>query len=100
MLLDGNKEEIRMDKLPFRNKTTDYATMGKKGNMIYWDAIDAVSEEYVRQIIEFSTKELKIPEFMTEDDVLLEAGKMVTEHLVNYLENICSAEFPYIDENY
>lgn len=58
-----------MDKLPFRNKTSHYATMGKKGNMAYWDAIDAVSEEYVRQIIEFGIRELKIPECMTEDDV-------------------------------
>ena len=89
-----------MDKLPFRNKTTDYATMGKKGNMIYWDAIDAASEEYVRQIIEFSIKKIKIPEFMTEDDVILEVGKEVTEYVINYLEKHFGAEFPVVDENY
>lgn len=89
-----------MEKLPFRNKTTDYATMGKKGNMIYWDAIDGVSEEYVRQMIEFSIKKLKIPAFMTEDDVLLEVGKEVAECVVHYLEKHFGAEFPVVDENY
>ena len=89
-----------MDKLPFRNKTRDYATMGKKGNMIYWDAIDGASEEYVRNIIEFSVKQIKIPEHMTEDDMLLEVGKEVTECVVKYLEQHFGAEFPYVDENY
>ena len=89
-----------MDKLPFHNKTIDYATMGKKGNMIYWDAIDNVSEEYVRQMIEFSIKELKIPDFMTEDDVLLDVGKEVTEYVVKYLEEHFGAEFPVVDEDY
>lgn len=87
-------------KLPFRNNTKDYATMSKKGNMVYWDAIDHVSEEYVRQIIEFSIKELKIPAHMTEDDVLLEVGKRVTDCVVEYLEEAYEAEFPYVDENY
>ena len=89
-----------MGKLPFRNKTSDYATMSKKGNMVYWDAIDGLSEEYVRQMIEFSIKELKVPEFMTEDDVLLEVGKEVTECVVNYLEKYYGAEFPVVDEDY
>ena len=89
-----------MSKLPFRNKTTDYATMGKEGNIIYWDAIVNASEEYVRQMIEFSIKELKIPDFMTEDDVLLEAGKEVAGCMVNYLEKHFGAEFPFVDENY
>ena len=89
-----------MSKLPFRNKTTDYATMGKKGNMIYWDAIDNVSEEYVRQIISLSLKELKIPSHMTEDDVILEVGKRATECVVEYLEEAYEAEYPYVDENY
>ena len=89
-----------MDKLPFRNKTKDYATMGKKGNMIYWDAIDAVSEHYVEDIINFSTKDITIPEHMTEDDVILEVGKEVTEFIVNYLEKHFGAEFPVVDENY
>lgn len=89
-----------MDKLPFRNKTSDYATMGKKGNMIYWDAIDAVSEEYVRNIIEFSTKEIKIPAYMTKDDVILEVGKRVTDCIIEYLEEAYNAEFPVVDENY
>ena len=89
-----------MDKLPFRNKTSDYATMGKKGNIIYWDAIDHISEEYVRQMIEFSIKELKIPSYMTKDDVILEVGKRVTECITEYLTEAYEAEFPYVDENY
>ncbi len=89
-----------MSQLPFRNKTADYATMGKKGNVVYWDAIDRASEEYVRQIIEFSIKGITIPEFMNEDDVLLDVGKEVTECVVNYLEKHYVAEFPVVDENY
>ena len=86
--------------MEFHNKVSDYAKMSKKGNMAYWDEIDAVSEEYVRQIIEFSIKELKIPEFMTEDDVILEAGKEVAECVINYLEQHFGAEYPVVDENY
>ena len=70
--------------MEFRNKVSDYA----------------VSEEYVRNIIEFSTKAIKIPDFMTEDDVLLEIGKEVTECIVKYLEENYGAEFPIVDENY
>lgn len=86
--------------MEFRNKVSDYAKVSKKGNMEYWDQIDAVSEDYVRNIIEFSTKKLNIPEFMTEDDVLLDVGKEVTEYVVNYLEQHFGAEFPVVDENY
>ena len=86
--------------MEFRNKVSDYATMSKKGNMAYWDEIDNVSEEYVRQIIEFSTKKIKIPRDMTKADMLLEVGKEVTECVVNYLEKYYGAEFPYVDENY
>ena len=89
-----------MDKLPYRNRTVDYANMGKKGNMIYWDGIDRASEDYVRNILEFSTKEIKIPDFMTEDDVILEVGKEVTECIVNYLEKHYGAEFPVVNEDY
>ena len=86
--------------MEFRNKVSDYATMSKKGNMTYWDAIDDASEDYVRNIIEFSTKEIKVPDFMTEDDVVLEVGKEVTECIVNYLEKHYGAEFPVVDEDY
>ena len=86
--------------MEFRNKVSDYATMSKKGNMAYWDEIDGVSEDYVRNIIEFSTRNIKIPDFMTEDDVILEVGKEVTECIVNYLEKHYGAEFPFVDENY
>ena len=86
-----------MDKLPFRNKTTDYATMGKKGNMIYWDAIDELAENYVRQLIELSTQRVSICE---DDDIIMDLGKRIAEFATNLLTEEISAEFPYIDENY
>ena len=87
-----------MDKLPFRTKTTDYATMGKKGNMIYWDAIDELTENYVRQLIEFSTQRVSIYE--EDDDTIMELGKEITEFATNLLTERIRAEFPYVDENY
>ena len=86
-----------MDKLPFRVKTTDYATMGKKGNMIYWDAIDDLAENYVRQLIELSTQRVSICE---DDDIIMDLGKRIAEFATNLLTEEISAEFPYIDENY
>lgn len=86
--------------MEFHNKVSDYAKVSKKGNMAYWDEIDGVSEDYVRSIIEFSTKELKIPDFMDKDDVILEVGKEVTGCIVEYLEKHFGAEFPFVDENY
>lgn len=74
--------------------------MDKKSNMEYWDKIDAVSEDYVRQILSFSTKEIKIPVFMTKDDVILEVGKEVTECVIKHLEEHFGAEFPYVDGDY
>ena len=89
-----------MDKMIKDGYSVEDLKISKKGNMMYWDEIDAVSDEYVRSIIEFSTKAIKIPDFMTEDDVLLEVGKEVTECIVKYLEENYGAEFPVVDENY
>ena len=89
-----------MSKLPFRNKTTDYATMGKKGNVIYWDAIDNLTEEYVRQLLEFSLTPLKVDMDEDEDDVFMDISKEITELAVKLLEERFSANFPYVDENY
>ena len=84
-----------MDKLPFRNKTSDYATMSKKGNMIYWDAIDDWAENYVRSLMDFSTKQVDL-----DDDVSMDVAKRIAEFATNLLTEECGAEFPYIDENY
>lgn len=84
-----------MDKLPFRNKTKDYATMGKKGNMIYWDAIDNLAENYVRQLIELSTQRVSIYE---DDDIIMDLGKRIADFATNLLTEEISAEFPYVNE--
>ena len=89
-----------MSKLPFRNKTTDYATMGKKGNMVYWDAIDNLTEEYVRQLLELSITPLKVDTDEDEDDVFMDVSKEITELAVKLLEERFGADFPYIDEDY
>lgn len=86
--------------MDFRNKVSDYAKTDKKGNMAYWDAIDNISEDYVRQILEMSTKKITIPAHMTEEDVILEVGKEITECIIQHLEENFGAEFPYVDENY
>jgi hypothetical protein len=100
MLLDGNKEEIKMDKLPFSNKITDYATMNKKGNILYWDEIDNLANKFVRDLIEFSMTQISVPSYLTEDDVILDLSNEIRDFAVNLLENVAKAEFPYIDENY
>lgn len=84
-----------MDKLPFRNKTSDYATMGKKGNMVYWDAIDDWTENYVRSLMDFSTKQIEL-----DDDAAMDIAKRITEFATNLLTEEYGAEFPYVDENY
>ena len=75
---DGDKEELIMNKLPFRVKTSDYATMSKKGNMVYWDAIDDWTENYVRSLIDFSTKQVEL-----DDDIAMDIAKRITEFATN-----------------
>ena len=82
----------------FRNKTSDYATMSKKGNMAYWDAIDELTEEYVRNLIEYSTEKTSLYE--DDDDEIMDLAKEVTEFATKLLAERISAEFPYVDENY
>lgn len=82
----------------FHNKISDQATMSKKGNMFYWDDIDNLTEEYVRQLIVYSTKRVSIYE--DDDDTIIDLGNRITEFATNLLTEEISAEFPYIDENY
>ena len=84
-----------MSKLPFHNKTTDYATTSKKGNIIYWDAIDNLTEEYVRNMLEMS-----VPNIVLEYDDILALGKEITDFVVEHLEKEVGANFPYVDESY
>ena len=102
--------------MEFRNNVSDYATMNKKGNMAYWDAIDHLTEEYVRQLVKYSTTKANLYGYeYTEDDIeemddeeledakergVMEVAKDITEFAVKLLEEHYSAEFPYVDENY
>ena len=75
--------------------------MDKKANMRYWDAIDGVTEDYLRALLEFSQSPLKlVDEDEDEDDVFLRLGKEITEIAIKMLEENFSADFPYVDENY
>ena len=75
--------------------------MDKKANMRYWDAIDGVTEDYLRALLEFSQSPLKlVDEDEDEDDVFLRLGKEITELAIKMLEDNFSADFPYVDENY
>ena len=75
--------------------------MDKKANMRYWDAIDSTTENYLRELLEFSQSPLKlVDEDEDEDDVFLRLGKEITELAIKMLEENFSADFPYVDENY
>ena len=75
--------------------------MNKKANMAYWDAIDGVTEDYLRSLLEFSQSPLKlVDEDEDEDDIFLRLGKEITEIAIKMLEDNFSADFPYVDENY
>ena len=78
----------------------------KKANMMYWDGIDTLSERYVERLMAFSQNipiyadefEEKFDE--SQEDVVLELGKEITEFATKLLEERLGAEFPYVDENY
>ena len=84
--------------MAFYNKISDTATRDKKSNVFYWDTIDRLSENYVRDLIEFSTEKVSIYE--DDYDNLMALAKEVTEFATKLLEEKISAEFPYVDENY
>ncbi len=82
----------------------DENTMSKKGNMAYWDSIEQLAEDYVKQLIAYSTKPLNFGnEDDTDDDqetAIMEMGKEVTEFTYKLLESRYGAEFPYVEGNY
>ena len=82
----------------FYNKISDTAKINKKYNMAYWDAIDNLSENYIRNLIEFSVEKVSIYE--DDYDDIMDFAKEITEFATKLLEEKISAEFPYIDENY
>lgn len=90
--------------------------MDKKANMIYWDNIDNLTENYVKKLIKYSTTKVNIfGSCYTESDIqdmdsderkeakeegIMEIGKEITEFAVKLLEKHYGASFPYVDENY
>ena len=69
--------------------------MNKKNNMAYWDAIDDITEEYVKSMLEMSTPSIEL-----EYDDILTLGKEITDFVVAHLEKEVGANFPFVDENY
>lgn len=69
--------------------------MDKKANMAYWDAIDEITEDYVRNMLDMS-----VPSITLEYDDILSLGKEITDFVVAHLKNEVGANFPYVDENY
>ena len=84
--------------MDFYNKISDAAKINKKYNMAYWDAIDNLSENYIRNLIEFSVE--KVSMYEDDYDDIMDLAKEITEFATKLLEEKISAEFPYIDENY
>ena len=82
----------------FYNKISDTAKINKKYNMAYWDAIDNLSENYIRNLIEFSVE--KVSMYEDDYDDIMDLAKEITGFATKLLEEKISAEFPYIDENY
>ncbi len=90
--------------------------MNKKANMAYWDAIDALTEEYVRKLVEYNTTKDSLYGYeYTEEDIeemddeereeareqgVMEVAKDITGFAVKLLEDHYGANFPYVDENY
>lgn len=74
--------------------------MNKKNNMAYWDAIDGLAEDYVRELFEFSQSPIKVDDDEDEDDVFMDVSKEITEFAIKLLEERFGADFPYVDENY
>ena len=70
----------------------------KKRNMEYWDAIDNVSEEFVREFAKYAQPELEL-----DDDAIMEIGKAITVKVLEELKDLgvdTEKAYPYVDENY
>ena len=71
--------------------------MSKKANMTYWDNIDWLTKDYIKELLTYSMPTVILAD---EENELLEMGKEVTEFVIKMLEERCGANFPYVDENY
>ncbi len=81
--------------MKFHNKVSDYATMGKKGNVMYWDAIDDLCENFTRDLLAFS-----VPGINVGNDDILYLQNEIRDFAVKFLEKESGAKFPFIDEDF
>ena len=73
--------------------------MDKKANMEYWDNIDHLTEEYVKELIKFSQS--KVDDIYDEgEDMVMHIAKEITDFAIHYLEDVYKADFPYVEGNY
>ena len=105
-----------MDKMIKDGYSAEDLKVSKKGNMMYWDEIDGLTEDYVRKLIEYSITDPNVYGYeYTEEDIkemndedrenaryqgVMEVAKEITEFAIRLLEVSYSAEFPVVDENY
>ena len=78
----------------------DNAYLHKKGNVAMWDAIDAATEKYIEQILEFSEKKVDRESKDDYEQELLDLVKEITEKVIDALEERFGAEFVYVDCNF
>ena len=72
--------------------------MNKKRNMTFWDEIDDISEEFVKQFIGCAVEELEL-----DDDTITDIAKTVQSTILDELRRHdidVNTLFPYVDENY
>lgn len=72
--------------------------MNKKENMQFWDEIDAVSEEFVKNFLACSVESISL-----NDDEIFDISKLIQVTMLNSLNeyNIDTDTcYPYSDENY
>lgn len=83
-------------------RPNDEKTMSKKGNMAYWDSIEQLAENYIRQLIPYSSKPIDFGNDEDDDHAttIMEIGKEVTEFTYKLLESQYGVEFPYVEGNF
>lgn len=71
----------------------------KKKNMAYWDEIDNIILQAVRDIAALSMSDKKMDEENEVEDDVLNISKEALDVIIPRLEEV-GYEFPYVDENY
>lgn len=74
--------------------SVDPVCTDKKHNVRYWDALDSLSEDYIKALAESG-----IPPKKLSEDKIMFFGKCILENAVNMLKEE-GCDFPYVDENY